>query len=84
MCMRSGELQTPGIIDSVLYLRNAYNYIRYNIPIESHKTRSQSCVPFLKYALDDLGSGPRGGLQDRQNRPFFGSEFSHMGYLHIC
>jgi len=53
--MRSGEFQMPEIIDVVLYHKSTYNYIRYNLPIQPHKTRRSSHPPFLKYALDNLG-----------------------------
>jgi len=46
-------------MNGVLHCKNAYNHIGYDIPIESYKTRIQSYAPFLKYALDNSGSGPR-------------------------
>ena len=62
-------------MDVVSYHKTTCYYVRYSIPIELHKTRGQSHPPFLKYTLDNSGSGPRDGPRDHQDCPFFGSEF---------
>jgi len=37
--MRWDEFREPVAVAIVLYRKNMYNYIRYNIRIELHKTR---------------------------------------------
>ena len=62
MCMRSDRFWVLDVIDIVLYRNNTCNCIEYNIPIKPHKTRRQSYAPFLKYGLDNSGSGLKDDL----------------------
>jgi len=83
ICAISDEFQIPEIIHYILYHKNAYNYIKYNVPIKPHKSCRQYRPPFSKYAVDNLGVWTRGGQRDHQNDQFVGSEFLCTCYLHI-